>query len=53
MVYILKSGIIVPCDDSPVRIFLVKKICDESQPTEWRFVKDLQAVIAATYQRAG
>uniref|UniRef100_A0AAQ4RQ79 ribonuclease H n=1 Tax=Gasterosteus aculeatus aculeatus TaxID=481459 RepID=A0AAQ4RQ79_GASAC len=51
---LLKSGIIVPCEDSPVRtpIFPVKKVRDKGQPTEWRFVQDLQAVNAATYQRA-
>ncbi|XP_035515190.1 uncharacterized protein LOC118326328, partial [Morone saxatilis] len=51
---LLKAGIIVPCNDSPVRtpIFPVKKIRDEDQPTEWRFVQDLQAVNAAVHPRA-
>ncbi|KAL0152111.1 hypothetical protein M9458_052542 [Cirrhinus mrigala] len=51
---LLKEGVIVPCSDSPVRtpIFPVKKIRDKGQPTEWRFVQDLQAVNAATRQRA-
>lgn len=40
------AGIIVICENSPVRtpIFPVKKIRDAGQPTEWRFVQDLQAV---------
>ncbi|KAI2645687.1 hypothetical protein H4Q32_030001 [Labeo rohita] len=51
---LLREGVIVPCSDSPVRtpIFPVKKIRDKGQPTEWRFVQDLQAVNAATRQRA-
>uniref|UniRef100_A0A8P4FYC4 ribonuclease H n=1 Tax=Dicentrarchus labrax TaxID=13489 RepID=A0A8P4FYC4_DICLA len=51
---LLKAGIIVPCNDSPVRtpIFPVKKIRDEDQPREWRFVQDLQAVNAAVHPRA-
>uniref|UniRef100_A0A9J8CJW6 ribonuclease H n=1 Tax=Cyprinus carpio carpio TaxID=630221 RepID=A0A9J8CJW6_CYPCA len=51
---LLKEGIIVPCNDSPVRtpIFPVKKIRDKDQPTEWRFVQDLRAVNAAVRQRA-
>lgn len=51
---LLEEGIIVPCNDSPVRtpIFPVKKIRDQGQPTEWRFVQDLQAVNAAVRQRA-
>ncbi|KAI2665523.1 hypothetical protein H4Q32_021838 [Labeo rohita] len=51
---LLREGVIVPCNDSPVRtpIFPVKKIRDKGQPTEWRFVQDLQAVNAATRQRA-
>ncbi|XP_058617745.1 uncharacterized protein LOC131531182 isoform X1 [Onychostoma macrolepis] len=51
---LLKEGIIVECSDSPVRspIFPVKKIRDKGQPTEWRFVQDLQAVNAAVRQRA-
>ncbi|KAL0150426.1 hypothetical protein M9458_054243 [Cirrhinus mrigala] len=51
---LLREGAIVPCSDSPVRtpIFPVKKIRDKGQPTEWRFVQDLQAVNAATRQRA-
>ncbi|KAI2668497.1 Gag-pol polyprotein [Labeo rohita] len=46
---LLREGVIVPCSDSPVRtpIFPVKKIRDKGQPTEWRFVQDLQAVNAA------
>lgn len=46
---LLKEGIIVPCDNSPVQtpIFPVKKIRPAGQPTEWRFVQDLQAVNAA------
>ncbi len=40
--------------DSSVRtpIFPVKKIRDGGQPTEWRFVQDLQAVNAAVRRRA-
>ncbi|KAL0149321.1 hypothetical protein M9458_055359, partial [Cirrhinus mrigala] len=51
---LLREGVIVLCSDSPVRtpIFPVKKIRDKGQPTEWRFVQDLQAVNAATRQRA-
>ncbi len=51
---LLKEGIIVECSDSPVRtpIFPLKKIRDKGQPTEWRFVQDLQAVNAAVRQRA-
>ncbi len=51
---LLKEGVIVACSDSPVRtpIFPVKKIRDKGQPTEWRFVQDLQAVNAAVRQRA-
>ncbi len=51
---LLKEGIIVECSDSPVRtpIFPVKKIRDEGQPTEGRFVQDLQAVNAAVTRRA-
>ncbi len=30
----------------------MKKIRDEDQPTEWRFVQDLQAVNAAVRRRA-
>uniref|UniRef100_A0A3B1JAJ5 ribonuclease H n=1 Tax=Astyanax mexicanus TaxID=7994 RepID=A0A3B1JAJ5_ASTMX len=40
---LLKAGIIVPCNDSPVRT---------PQPDDWRFVQDLQAVNAAVVQRA-
>ena len=41
--------VIVPCNDSPVRtpLFSFKKIRDKDQPTEWRFVQDLQVVYAA------
>lgn len=48
------AGVIIPCDDSPVRtpLFPVKKIRDKNQPTEWRFVQDLQAVNAAVQPRA-
>lgn len=48
------AGLIVPCDDSPVRtpLFPVKKIRDIDQPTEWRFVQDLQAVNTAVQPRA-
>lgn len=51
---LLKEGIMVSCNDSPVRtpIFPVKKIRDVGQPTEWRSVQDLQAVSAADRQRA-
>lgn len=51
---LLRSGVIVPCSDSPVRtpIFPVKKIRDKDQPTEWRFVQDLKAVNAAVHARA-
>ncbi|XP_048009377.1 protein NYNRIN-like [Megalobrama amblycephala] len=51
---LLKEGVIVPCDTSPVRtpIFPVKKIRDKGQPTEWRFVQDLQAVNSAVRARA-
>ncbi|XP_062255780.1 protein NYNRIN-like [Platichthys flesus] len=51
---LLKAGVIVPCKDSPVRtpIFPVKKVRDESQPDDWRFVQDLKAVNAAVQQRA-
>ncbi len=51
---LLKEGVIIDCSDSPVRtpIFPVKKIRDKDQPTEWRFVQDLQAVNAAVRQRA-
>ncbi|XP_055358456.1 uncharacterized protein LOC129603021 isoform X2 [Betta splendens] len=51
---LLKAGVIVPCDNSPVRTPLlpVKKIRDKGQPTEWRFVQDLQAVNAAVQPRA-
>ena len=51
---LLEAGGIVPCDTSPVRtpIFPVKKIRDPGQPTEWRFVQDLQAVNAAVQARA-
>ncbi|XP_060791581.1 uncharacterized protein LOC132895240 isoform X1 [Neoarius graeffei] len=46
---LLKADVIVPCQDSPVRtpIFPVKKARKPSQPDEWRFVQDLQAVNAA------
>lgn len=52
--YLLERGIIVPCQSSPVNIpiFPVKKIRDKGQPTEWRFVQDLQAVNAAVEARA-
>uniref|UniRef100_A0A671YJ76 THAP-type domain-containing protein n=1 Tax=Sparus aurata TaxID=8175 RepID=A0A671YJ76_SPAAU len=38
------EGVIIPCDDSPVRkpLFPVKKIRDKNQPTEWRFDKMTQ-----------
>ncbi|MGL5583570.1 MAG: reverse transcriptase domain-containing protein, partial [Cetobacterium sp.] len=51
---LLKRGIIIPCDDSPVNtpIFPVKKIRDKGQPAEWRFVQDLQAVNSAIHARA-
>ena len=51
---LLKAGVTVLCDDSPVRtpIFPVKKIRESSQPTEWRFVKDLQSVNAAVQHKA-
>ena len=51
---LLKAGVIVPCKDSIVHtlIFPVKKVCDESQPDDWRFVKDLKAVNVAVQQRA-
>ncbi|XP_060897677.1 retrovirus-related Pol polyprotein from transposon 17.6 [Labrus mixtus] len=46
---LLEAGIIIPCEDSPVQtpIFPVKKIRPAGQPTEWRFVQDLQAVNSA------
>ncbi|XP_028327652.1 uncharacterized protein LOC114478651 [Gouania willdenowi] len=46
---LLKEKVIVPCSDSPVLtpIFPVMKIRPEGQPTEWRFVQDLQAVNSA------
>lgn len=49
-----KDGVIVPCENSPVQtpIFPVKKIREAGQPTEWRFVQDLQAVNAAVQPRA-
>ncbi|TKS65903.1 putative nuclease HARBI1 [Collichthys lucidus] len=52
--HLLQAGVIVPCPDSPVRtpLFPVKKIRDEGQPVEWRFVQDLQAVNAAVQPRA-
>ncbi|KAJ0006387.1 hypothetical protein NQD34_013660 [Periophthalmus magnuspinnatus] len=48
------SGVIVPCDDSLVRtpLFSIKKIREKEQPTEWRFIQDLQAVNAAIQPRA-
>ncbi|KAF0031716.1 hypothetical protein F2P81_016271 [Scophthalmus maximus] len=51
---LLQAGLVVPCPDSPVRtpIFPVKKIRDKGQPTEWRFVQDLQRVNAAVHARA-
>ncbi|XP_065150387.1 uncharacterized protein [Paramisgurnus dabryanus] len=51
---LLEKGIIVPCPNSPVRtpIFPVQKVRDAGQPTEWRFVQDLQAVNAAVQVRA-
>ncbi|XP_055362682.1 uncharacterized protein LOC129603748 [Betta splendens] len=51
---LLKAGVVVPCDNSPVRtpLFPVKKIRNKGQPTEWRFVQDLQAVNAAVQPRA-
>ncbi|XP_060799623.1 uncharacterized protein LOC132901325 isoform X1 [Neoarius graeffei] len=51
---LLKADVIVPCQDSPVRtpIFPVKKARKPSQPDEWRFVQDLQAVNAAAVPRA-
>lgn len=50
----MEKGIIVPCPNSPVRtpIFPVQKVRDAGQPTEWRFVQDLQAVNAAVQVRA-
>uniref|UniRef100_A0A8C5H2T9 Reverse transcriptase domain-containing protein n=2 Tax=Gouania willdenowi TaxID=441366 RepID=A0A8C5H2T9_GOUWI len=46
---LLKEKVIVPSADSPVLtpIFPVMKIRPEGQPTEWRFVQDLQAVNSA------
>jgi len=51
---LLKEGIIIPCNDSPVRtpIFPVKKIRAQGQPTEWRFVQDLKSVNSAVIARA-
>uniref|UniRef100_A0AAQ6IIC8 ribonuclease H n=1 Tax=Anabas testudineus TaxID=64144 RepID=A0AAQ6IIC8_ANATE len=48
------AGVIVPCENSPVctPLFPVKKIKDHGQPTECRFVQDLQAVNAAVQPRA-
>ena len=48
------AGVIVPCPHSPVRtpIFPVKKSREAGQPTEWRFVQDLQAVNRAVQPRA-
>lgn len=42
---LLKAGVIIPCENSPVRtpIFPVKKIRDAGQPDEWCFVQDLLA----------
>ncbi|XP_034089816.1 uncharacterized protein LOC117557974 [Gymnodraco acuticeps] len=50
---LLKQGVIIPCNDSPVRtpVFPVKKIRDKP-PDEWRFVQDLRAVNAAVHARA-
>ena len=44
---LLITGVIVPCPNSPGRILLfpVKKIREAGQPTEWRFVQDLQAAV--------
>ncbi|XP_060775073.1 uncharacterized protein LOC132884959 [Neoarius graeffei] len=51
---LLKADVIVPCQDSPMRtpIFPVKKARKPSQPDEWRFVQDLQAVNAAVVPHA-
>ena len=48
------ANVIVPCPDSPVRtpIFPVKKSREKGQPTEWRFIQDLQAVTKAVQARA-
>ncbi|XP_034004782.1 uncharacterized protein LOC117497007 [Trematomus bernacchii] len=50
---LLKQGVIIPCNDSPVRtpVFPVKKVRDKP-PDEWRFVQDLRAVNAAVHARA-
>lgn len=51
---LLQAGVIIPCNDSPVRtpIFPVKKIRDRGQPDEWRFVQDLRKVNEAVVPRA-
>ena len=48
---LLKAGVIIPCEDSPVNtpIFPVKKALPS---TGWRMVQDLQAVNNAVIQRA-
>lgn len=50
---LLKAGIIIPCDNSPVctPIFPVQKARDPPAPPEWRFVQDLKAVNAAIHAR--
>ncbi|XP_060941493.1 protein NYNRIN-like [Limanda limanda] len=51
---LLRAGVIVPCEKSPVRtpIFPVRKMKESGQPQGWRFVQDLQAVNAAVQARA-
>jgi len=51
---LLKTGVIVPCENSPVRtpIFPVRKATLPGEPEEWRFVQDLQAVNGAVVPRA-
>lgn len=51
---LLEAGVIVPCEDSPVRtpMFPVKKVRPPPQKDDWRFVQDLRAVNAAVHARA-
>ncbi|XP_047676510.1 uncharacterized protein LOC113649215 isoform X1 [Tachysurus fulvidraco] len=51
---LLESGVIVPCETSPVRtpIFPVRKPRPLGDPEEWRFVQDLQVVNDAVIPRA-
>ena len=50
---LLKKGVIIPCDDSPVRtpMLPVKKPRPLPVKDDWRFVQDLRAVNNAVQQR--